>query len=192
MHATCNAHHLRELRFLEERYQQTWAKDLTRLLCEIQQAVSDAVQARQPTLAASAFAEFERRYRELLDCGYLANPLPSLPPDAPKKRGCPKQSPARNLLDRLRQHQAAVLAFLYDFTVPFDNNQAERDLRMVNSSRRSRAASTQPKAPPSSAVSAATSQPPVSTVRPCCMRCAWPCLARLSGRQPCRAVQRPE
>ena len=130
-HATCNAHHLRELRFLEERYQQTWACDLAQLLCEAQQAVTDARQAGQVAVAAAPLAEFERRYQTILDRGYQANPLPSPPPDMPPQRGRPKQTPARNLLDRLRQHQAAVLAFMYDFNVPFDNNQAERDLRMV-------------------------------------------------------------
>jgi len=131
VHATCNAHHLRELRFLEERYQQTWAADLAQLLREAHQAVADARQAGQVTLAAPLLAQFERRYQELLDRGYQANPLPTPVATAPPQRGRPKQTPARNLLDRLRQHQAAVLAFMYDFNVPFDNNQAERDLRMV-------------------------------------------------------------
>jgi len=131
-HASCNAHHLRELLFLEEQYQQAWAAQLAQLLRDIKQAVATARQAGQTLLTPQQLDAFEHRYQELLDQGYQANPPPPTPEtDGSKPRGRPKQSLARNLLDRLRKQQRAVLGFMYDFQVPFDNNQAERDLRMV-------------------------------------------------------------
>jgi transposase len=79
-------------------------------------------------------ARLLRRYDEILAEGYQANsppPPPKKSAQGKRKPGRAKQSPARNLLDRLAQGKWMVLRFLHDFAVPFDNNQAERDLRMI-------------------------------------------------------------
>jgi transposase len=81
-----------------------------------------------PHLPAAAHAAFVTRYRALLASGHAANPPPAR---RPRQRGRVKQTPAQNLLERLWLGQDEVLAFLDDFTIPFDNNQAERDLRML-------------------------------------------------------------
>lgn len=125
-HAYCNVHHLRELTFSEETLHQSWAGTLKDLLLEMKAAVAHAKGAGLHELDVLALARFHRRYDSLLAQGYLANPPPPKP-----QRGRAKQSPARNLLDRLSTHKWEVLAFLHDFSVPFDNNQAERDLRMI-------------------------------------------------------------
>jgi transposase len=127
-HALCNAHLLRDLLFIVEQYEQDWAEEMFKLLLDIKAEV-DVAPADQMSLASERLVHFEHRYDELIAQGLAANPPPTDPP--PKKRGRKKQSPPKNLLDRFQEHKSKVLAFMYDFRVPFDNNLAERDVRMV-------------------------------------------------------------
>jgi transposase len=126
-HALCNAHHLRELTFVAEELQQSWAGELKALLRAMHAAVEQARTAGATQLARALRPHFVARYEALLADGVAQNPQP--PP--PRRRGRHKQSPVRNLLDRLWTYEHEVLAFLDDFAIPFDNNQAERDLRPV-------------------------------------------------------------
>jgi transposase len=125
-HALCNAHHLRELEFNHQQYEQLWAEKLADLLREIHRTV-EQTRPIQDHLPPESLADFERRYAALIAEGEELNP----PPERPPKGRRPKQTPPRNLLDRLRDHRPEVLAFMHDFRVPFDNNLAERDLRMM-------------------------------------------------------------
>ena len=126
-HALCNAHHLRELTFVEEQLRQGWAKELKDVLRESKRAVDEARGRGLAALSAEAKREFERRYDEVLAAGQKMNP----PPEPTGKRGRPKRGKAGSLVERLRVHKEATLAFMGDFAIPFDNNQAERDIRMT-------------------------------------------------------------
>ncbi|MEO1685658.1 MAG: transposase [Cyanobacteria bacterium J06631_12] len=130
-HALCNAHHLRELRFIVERCEQPWAAEMMTLLCDIKAQVECAKEVGESGLSPQQLTHFERQYQSLLSDGFEVNLPPPVEADAPKQRGQRKQSPPKNLLDRLDWHDTAVLAFMFDFRVSFDNNQAERDVRMM-------------------------------------------------------------
>jgi transposase len=131
-HFLCNAHHLRELKFIWERHQQSWAYSMSLFLSSAKSMVESARASGLLALDPVQLHLLEARYQTILDEGFAANPPPPPPePGTPKKRGKPKQSVAKNLLDRLKTQQTSVLGFVYDFEVPFDNNQAERDIRMM-------------------------------------------------------------
>ena len=127
-HAFCNVHHLRDLRFVFEQYGQAWAEKMARLLCTIKAEV-EATPEPHTVLPPDRLADYEAKYDSLIAQGFAAN----LPPEQsrPRARGRPKQAPPKNLLDRLHKHKSGVLAFMYDFRIPFDNNQVERDVRMI-------------------------------------------------------------
>ncbi len=128
-HALCNVHHLRELTFIEETYQQSWASEMKTLLLDLKAAVEYAREAGHTQLHPDEWQDWNTRYTDLLLLGAHANPAVEEP--IPKKKGRRKQHPVRNLLDRLTKYRDAVLRFSVNFAVPFDNSQAERDIRMV-------------------------------------------------------------
>ena len=129
-HGLCNAHHLRELIFVHEQHHQDWADRMIDCLLDIKHAVDQAAQTTDH-LPEEQIQAFEARYQQILDEGYAQNPLSPPPANAQKKRGRRKKTKPRNLLERLDHHRQEALAFMYDFTVPFDNNLAERDIRMM-------------------------------------------------------------
>jgi len=129
-HAFCNAHLLRELIFLWEEQDQKWAQPMIDHLLGIKDAVATARNAGLTALPDADLDRFLKRYQRIVAAGYAQNPAVA-PPPGPKRRGRRKQSKARNLLDRFRDHPDGILAFMRDFAVPFDNNLPERDLRMM-------------------------------------------------------------
>jgi len=129
-HALCVAHILRELIFIHEECDQAWAKTLANLLLDMNQKREEQKQLAS-SFPSECLDEWHQQYQGILREGRVVNP-PIIPiPNVPKKRGRKKQTKAQNLLDRLEKHEDWVLAFLHDFQIPFTNNQAEQDIRMI-------------------------------------------------------------
>lgn len=127
-HALCLVHVLRELVFQAEEQGAVWATELIDLLLAMKQATQQAREHGKHWLDPLEVLDWERAFLRVLDAGDHVTPRATAPPGT---RGRIKQSAARNLLDRLRTHQQAVFCFLEDLRVEFDNNLAERDLRMI-------------------------------------------------------------
>ena len=126
-HALCNGHHLRELAAAEERGNQPWAAGMALLLVELKDTVEATSEAGQQALDPATLERYRSRYRQIIAAGYSQNPEPQ----RTGKRGRPRQGKTRSLLLRLDHHQDDVLRFTSDPNVPFDNNLAERDIRMI-------------------------------------------------------------
>lgn len=123
-HALCNAHHLRELQRIVEENQHSWAKKMRELLLEI----NTATQAAKGQLAATLAEQYCKRYRKLIQAGDKeCLPVSKIL----GKRGRIKKSPARNLLERLKNFEQETLRFMQEVDVPFTNNLAENNIRMT-------------------------------------------------------------
>jgi transposase len=107
---------------------QGWAAGMAELLADAKTQADRARDAGAERVDDGLRERLWARYQRLLVDGHAANPPP---PPGRHRRGRVRRSPAANLLGRRDTRQVEVLRFLDDLRVPFDNNQAERDLRMV-------------------------------------------------------------
>jgi transposase len=134
-HGLCNAHHLRELTFFGEEEKAAWATSLKNLLLSAKAKVAKARDESQAHLDLVSLQSIEGQYREILEAAMRVNgeaAKASQPPAVKTgRKGRLKKTKQQNFIERLLEYKESVLAFVYDFRVPFDNNLAERDIRMM-------------------------------------------------------------
>lgn len=125
-HSECNAHSLRTLKGVYEDYKCKWAENMASLLIEIKRRVDTLKTEEQSNMETHEIAKYEATYKDIIAKGKLECPIP-----VSEKTGKPKKNAAHRLLARLETYDIETLSFMYDFDIPFDNNLAERDIRMV-------------------------------------------------------------
>lgn len=128
-HALCHAHHLRDLTAIIENDSQLWATQMHAFLRAAKAVVAEAHLLDKTHLSSATIARIETLYDAIVTNGLDETPPPE--PQPAGKRGRPKRTKARCLVERFDKHKDAMLRFIHDFKVPFDNNLAERDIRML-------------------------------------------------------------
>jgi transposase len=127
-HGLCNAHHQRELIYIVEVFGQRWARRMIRVLLDGKK-LKERYHPQGKLVPEALVERIRLRYRAAVDAGLAVNPPPA--PRRPKQKGRLKRGKARCLLERLRDREEETLLFLVDPEVPWDNNEAERSLRMA-------------------------------------------------------------
>lgn len=126
-HALCNAHILRELNGITDLQNQEWAKPMKNLLLQIKKEV-ELSWGTFNALPLKKIGDFEAEYNKILKAGFDEDYAKNIELYSRKKV---KKNISLNLLNRLSGYKEQILSFMYDFDIPFDNNLAERDLRMA-------------------------------------------------------------
>lgn len=113
---------------MENHPNQTWAKAFKGLLLDMKKAKECRQRKGYDTMSDCALRKFEEAYDAALEIGFSENPIEN---PTSGKRGRPKKGKVRALIERLQKYKGTGCLFIRDFDVPFDNNQAERDIRNV-------------------------------------------------------------
>ncbi len=122
-HGYCNAHLLRDLKYIHEDDNKAWAAKMIGVLIKAK-TLKEAGE-----LTKKALKNIQYAYNRVVRIGFKAEPV--IKPQKTKKRGKQKKSKSMRLLEVFGDEKYRVLRFAYDLLVPFDNNMAERDLRMI-------------------------------------------------------------
>lgn len=123
IHAYCMAHILRELEFLHEVKRQAWAQEMAGLLIRAKKMAEGPAPPTEKQVE-----QITSEYLAIVDRELELCPIE---PKQLGKRGRQKRTEARRMLDALKDDMPEMLRFLTHQGVPFDNNQAERDVRMA-------------------------------------------------------------
>ena len=127
-HAMCNAHLIRELTGIAENNpSQSWASEAIKLLFQMKKAKDVAIRRGKASLSDDCLTYFNETYDNLFEKAITQNPIEA----KSGKRGRPKKGKIRALIDRFVEYKGEVCLFLKDFSIPFTNNLAEQDIRMI-------------------------------------------------------------
>ena len=129
-HAQCGAHLLRDAQGIHDVFSWKWPLDMKQLLKDAHRLVKEAKINGRHSLAAEDRDGIFDRYLRVVENGRKEMPAPPQRKPGCGKRGRPARGKAIALLDRFEENWFQILRFVDDFRVPFDNNLAERDIRM--------------------------------------------------------------
>jgi transposase len=122
-HSLCNSHLLRELKYINEEIGRAWAGEMITLLVKANNA------KKEDRIDESFQRVIENWYRHILSSAFKEEPPIIINTD--KKRGRKARPKSLLLMEAFRDRKVEILRFLYEANIPFDNNLAERDIRMV-------------------------------------------------------------
>ena len=130
-HALCNAHHLRELKALIDIEKEPWAKSMSQLLITAQKAIRCAMAEGANALTEAMLSYIVEAYDSLVAQGIAFHEKQTPLPRKPRTRGNSAKRHGHNLVLRFLNFKTETLRFLTNFEVPFTNNLAEQDIRMM-------------------------------------------------------------